>query len=295
MFDLEARIREWRRSLTGRLGQGDALDELESHLREEMHRAALAGREPEAAWNDAVARLGSPDGLASEFAKVPAVRPWRSVPAWCIFVTYLLVPAAFVCPILAKMRQTDDSALLLTHVAMICAGYFAVLAFGVQASSLTLSRLWGGATTPQLVTLRWWGRVYFAIGFVGCLVGFVLGAIWTKERYGVYWSNDAREIGGVIMIAWTLGMLIRFRRSTSPGLIDLTLGVAGNVVTVLSWFGAAYLKSQGWLTAPFAKSTTFPNFMFVFMMAFFAIHGLLLFLAVVPLPRRGAAPTESSR
>jgi ABC-type transport system involved in cytochrome c biogenesis permease subunit len=233
--------------------------------------------------------------LASEFAKVPTVRPLRSISAWCIFVTYLLVPAGFVCPILAKMRQTDDSALLLTHVAMICAGYFAVLAFGMQASALTLSRLWGGPTTTQLVVLRWWGRVYFAIGFVGCLVGFLFGAIWTKERYGVYWSNDAREIGGVIMIAWTLGMLIRFRRIASPSLLDLVLGVAGNPVTVLSWFGAAYVSSQGWLTASFAKSTTFPNFMFVFMVAFFAIHGLLLMLTVAPLPRWGAAPMESNR
>jgi hypothetical protein len=296
MFDLEARIREWRRSLTGRLGgHGDALDELESHLREEMHRAALAGRAPEATWNDAVARLGSPDGLASEFAKVPAVRPWRSLSAWAIFITYLTVPAAFVCPILAKLRQTDDSALLLSHVALICAGYFAVLAFGVQASALTLSRLWGGATESHLAALRWWGRVYFTIGFFGCLVGFVLGALWTRERYGIFWSNDASEIGGVVMIAWTLGMLIRFRRLTSPSLIDLALGVAGNPVTVLSWFGAAYVKSQGWLTAPFAKPTTFPNFLFVFMMGFFAIHGLLLFLTVVPLPRRGAAPMESNR
>ncbi|HEX3315192.1 MAG TPA: cytochrome c biogenesis protein CcsA [Gemmataceae bacterium] len=295
MFDLEARIRQWRQSLIGRLGQGDALDELESHLREVMHRAALAGREPEAAWNDAVARLGTADGLAREFAKVPAVRPMRSISAWCIFVTYLLVPAAFVCPMLAKIRQTDDSALLLTHVATICAGYFAVLAFGVQASLLTLSRLWGGATMPQLVVLRWWGRVYFAIGLVGCLVGFVLGAIWTRERYGYYWSNDAKEIGGVVMVAWTLAMSIRFSRGASPSLVDLALGVAGNPVTMLSWFGAAYVSSQGWLTASFAKSTTFPPFLFVFMIAFFAIHGVLLCLTVVPLPRRGAAPMESNR
>ena len=65
MFDLEARIREWRRGLTGRL-EKEPLDELESHLREEMHRAALAGRPLEPAWTDAVARLGSPDGLASQ-------------------------------------------------------------------------------------------------------------------------------------------------------------------------------------------------------------------------------------
>jgi hypothetical protein len=296
MFDVDARIRDWRQRLIGRLG-ADVLDELESHLREEMHRAALAGRPLEAAWNDAASRLGSPEGLVREFAKVPSGRPLRWGAAWCVFGLYLLpfllAGLTYLCA--AKRDEREDAALLHAHVTMVCVGYLAVFAFGLLSSFVTLSRLWGGATAPQLVTLRWWGRVYAAIGFVGCLVGFVLGAIWSRERFGLAWSNDASEIGGVVMIAWTLGMLIRFSRSASPSLIDLTLGVAGNPVTIISWFGAAYVKSQGLLTAPFAKPTTFPNLWLGFMVAFFAIHGLLLCLMVVPLPRRGAAPMESGR
>ena len=55
MFDLESRLIAWRREMVRKIGdRRDVLDELEGHLREEMHRAALAGRNTEAAWNDAV-------------------------------------------------------------------------------------------------------------------------------------------------------------------------------------------------------------------------------------------------
>ena len=294
MFDLEARIREWRRALTGRL-EKEPVDELESHLREEMHRAALAGRPLESAWNDAVARLGSADGLADEFAKVPAARPLRWVPAWCVFVVYLFVPAGFVCPFLAKLYERDGSALLVAHVAMICVGYFAVVAFAILSSMLALSRLQGGATPQRLFCLRWWGRVYMAIGLVGCLVGFVLGSIWTWERFGVVWSNDASEIGGVVMIAWTLGMLIRFSRSAAASLVDVALGIAGNPVVGMSWFVATYIKAQFAAGALGMAPTTVPWWWLGFITCWIAIHGLLLILAIVPLPRRPAEPMESSR
>jgi hypothetical protein len=45
MFDLEERIRHWRQAQAHALGgRVEVLDELESHLREEMQRLVTAGR-----------------------------------------------------------------------------------------------------------------------------------------------------------------------------------------------------------------------------------------------------------
>ena len=58
MFDLEERIAAWRKSMAAALGdKADAIDELESHLREELHRLALAGRPAAEAWDIAIERL----------------------------------------------------------------------------------------------------------------------------------------------------------------------------------------------------------------------------------------------
>src|SRR5262245_51371330 len=82
MFDAEERIRRWRRELaeTGRCS-GETIDELESHLRESFQQFVRAGHSPEQALEMALARLGTPQALAAEFAKVPppGLAPWLPV------------------------------------------------------------------------------------------------------------------------------------------------------------------------------------------------------------------------
>src|SRR5215471_15670012 len=73
MFDLEERIRHWRQAQAHALGgRAEVLDELESHLREEVQRLVAAGQTPASAWETALARLGDPRQLAAEFGKVSA-------------------------------------------------------------------------------------------------------------------------------------------------------------------------------------------------------------------------------
>lgn len=68
MFDLEAAIAAWRRHL-GNV-PGEALDELEGHLREAIDDHARAGLSPERAFDAAVAAIGQAGPLKEEFAKV---------------------------------------------------------------------------------------------------------------------------------------------------------------------------------------------------------------------------------
>ena len=295
MFDLEARIREWRRSLTGRLGQGDALDELESHLREEMHRAALAGREPETAWNDAVARLGPTDILAREFAKVPPARPLAWIPAWIVAISYLLFTPGLMCPMFAKMRFLDASPFLIMNAVTASIGYFAVFSFGTLTAMLALSRLWGGTTIRRVACLRWWGRAFAVVSFVGCLGALVSGSLWTKAEFGAYWQNDPVEIGGAAMVLWTGFAIARFLRQGTPSRLDLAFGLAGNVVLGLSWFVAVALASKiSGSPRSLHSYGGLPTWWIAFMLTYFAIHLVLLGVSLAPLPRRASTSAETS-
>ena len=70
-FNLETAISEWRERLaaTG-LKSRETLDELESHLRDDIDDLLRSGKTVEDAFELAVARVGRSVALAEEFSKV---------------------------------------------------------------------------------------------------------------------------------------------------------------------------------------------------------------------------------
>lgn len=71
MFDLDQAMAEWRRQmLAGGIKTPVPLEELESHLREEIERQTKSGLIQEEAFNVAVQRIGPAPMLESEFKKV---------------------------------------------------------------------------------------------------------------------------------------------------------------------------------------------------------------------------------
>ncbi|HLX68432.1 MAG TPA: hypothetical protein VKV04_02285 [Verrucomicrobiae bacterium] len=71
MFNLETAIAEWRQQMiaTGMKARG-VLDELESHLREDIERRVKARTTEKEAFETAVRQLGQKDALTGEFAKI---------------------------------------------------------------------------------------------------------------------------------------------------------------------------------------------------------------------------------
>lgn len=70
MSDLEGAITSWRRAMQhDRVASPEALDELESHLREEIDRQMRAGGSAETAFETAVEQIGHANALKYEFAK----------------------------------------------------------------------------------------------------------------------------------------------------------------------------------------------------------------------------------
>jgi len=79
MFDPEQAIAEWRRQLLAAgVKDGKVLDELESHLREELERQRQSSQSGEQAFALAVRCIGRPVALEREFAKAGVTRgSWR--------------------------------------------------------------------------------------------------------------------------------------------------------------------------------------------------------------------------
>jgi hypothetical protein len=78
MFDLEQEIAAWRNRLAGSGSlTEDRLQELESHLRDEVEALAGHGLAPDEAWLIGVKRLGNVDAVAREFGKVLEDETWK--------------------------------------------------------------------------------------------------------------------------------------------------------------------------------------------------------------------------
>lgn len=78
MFDLEMQINSWSEHLRARGNFTEAdINELESHLREEIDDLISAGLTPDESFLVSVKRLGNVDAISHEFAKVNTENLWK--------------------------------------------------------------------------------------------------------------------------------------------------------------------------------------------------------------------------
>lgn len=76
MFDLKEAIANWRRQMiAGGIKSAEVLDELESHLREDIEKQMREGAPAEQAFAQAVEHVGRADELKLEFGKIERLRP----------------------------------------------------------------------------------------------------------------------------------------------------------------------------------------------------------------------------
>ena len=95
MFDPQTAIAAWRARLTatGSFVESD-LDELESHLRDEIEALEEGGLTSEAAFGAAQERLGDASALAAEFARANPAVAWRSQFFWTAVGCFTTIVAA---------------------------------------------------------------------------------------------------------------------------------------------------------------------------------------------------------
>lgn len=82
-FDLNRNIANWRAGLAGSPAvRPESLEEMESHLRDSVNALEAQGLSLEEAFLIAVRRIGAPQELEQEFAKVGLGRVWMSRAMW---------------------------------------------------------------------------------------------------------------------------------------------------------------------------------------------------------------------
>src|SRR5436190_6973974 len=131
MFDLESQIRGWRSEVAAAMGNvPEPLDELESHLRDDIDRRIQLGADARSAFEAARAQLGDPGRLAQEFARA-GDRRW--IPGW--IATGTVAAAVLVTTIWQAARASSGKVqpLMAWHVIAIVGGYVAMLAVGMLA------------------------------------------------------------------------------------------------------------------------------------------------------------------
>lgn len=170
----------------------------------------------------------------------------------------------------------DSNFWLATHVITITLGYSATFLAGALAAVYLLGRVFTRAVTPErerAIIRMVYGVVCFAM--LLSFVGTVLGGIWADQSWGRFWGWDPKENGAalVVLINATIlharwGGLVRARGIAA-------LAVAGNIVTVWSWFGTNML-GVGLHAYGFMDSASF------WLAAFVASQFLLMGLASAP-------------
>ncbi|MFI5382211.1 MAG: cytochrome c biogenesis protein CcsA [Tepidisphaerales bacterium] len=235
MFKLEEQIHLWRKTLVEVVGdQPEVVDELESHLREEVERLLQSGASPEQAWTIAVGRLGEPADLAQEFAKLrrPSWLPARV--AYGAMIAGGLLLAWFM---VAKLGHGTFQPLLTMHIYCVTAGYAGGFTVGTLAAWAILSRALFGWDAQRDEALRSASSRLAGLSAVLTCTGVVLGACWARQNWGRYWGWDLKEIGGLSVLAWASLVAWCLHRRWISGMAAMLTAITGNIVVSLSWFG----------------------------------------------------------
>jgi hypothetical protein len=134
VFNLEKQISDWRKQmLAAGIASPVPLEELESHLREDILEQMHMGRSEQDAFEICVKNIGQPWPIKKEFAKTERnyMKQMIKIGAGVIG---LMVGMAFVMPAVAQSRHdgamTSDEVVLYTLGMAMCAGsiYLAFIA-----------------------------------------------------------------------------------------------------------------------------------------------------------------------
>lgn len=239
MPDLEEQIAQWRKRMAaGGVKTTAVLDELESHLREEVQVRIAAGDSESVAFQTAATRIGSAGSLRMEFNKVAgavALPVLISASTWIAAVILMLVLFS------ARLASGKVGPLIFTHILTITSGYLAAFLAGALAICYVFCR-WAGKLTPVLQQDLNRAAVRFTyISGALSVTGFILGMLWTHKYRGAAWINDAREFGGLAVCAWFVVLGVAYSANKLSNHTRMVLGIIGNLIVAGAWFGAGIL------------------------------------------------------
>jgi hypothetical protein len=239
MPEREELIAQWRRNLAQATGcTNEVLDELESHLRDELQQLIQSGHTEEQAFALATSRLGPPRALATEFAKVAEPASWLPIRLARFAVTILTT--LVVGFLLLRWQEGRLDLLVATHVGAITLGYTISLLAGALVICYVATRPFHDLTAGQIRGLERAVLVLTATAAVLTLIGILLGCVWAKDHLGRFWSWDPREIGAAVVVIWETFLILLLMARVWEHRVIL-LSILGNGLVGFAWFATAWL------------------------------------------------------
>ena len=238
MFDLNQQIDSWKSAFAKKQACSiDELQELESHLREEIAALVAAGRSEQEAFAVSVSRLGDPDKICIEFAKNERQFLCDSLALRGNSVLVVLVGLAAVVLALAVWMNRGDG-LLGAHQGSISFAYlipFLLALVGTYA--IVRASIVKSADTQFRDRFAVQCKILLGIIALGCATGAIFGGLWANREWGRFWAWDPKEIGALSVVACALILCLLV---TKLKLTSVHLGQASlimSLVTCVAWFG----------------------------------------------------------
>jgi hypothetical protein len=137
MFDLKQSITDWRRQmLAAGVKNPVPLEELESHLHEEIGQLVKSGLDEQSAFHTAVQKIGPVQAIRNEFEKVEETQQGRN---WRVFeilflATTLLYPFLAGLELFLKNGSFSEMTSSQQMSSLAAAATFSLLAWGIRLS-----------------------------------------------------------------------------------------------------------------------------------------------------------------
>lgn len=241
MRNLDDKIGEWRSQMAaGGIKSPAVLDELESHLREEILCRTKAGRSEEQAFREALDRMGNADCLRKEFSKVDSNRRILTGS----FLVWLGMTGCIVVMLGERFLNGNTGLLLTVHIFSITTGYLSAFMAGGFAAAYVCAQSVDGTSATLKHQLAVGAIRFLDLATALVIVGFVLALFWTDRHYGRYWTKTIREIGGLTALAGlvVLSVVRRLGRLTKER--QALLGLGASLVVGIAWYGMLLVEQN---------------------------------------------------
>lgn len=241
MHNLEIRIAEWRKTMMDAPKVGtETLDELESHLRETVEELVGSGTTEAEAFQRAVAQLGSPPMIASEFTKLdePTWMPVKLTAG--LGLAGAIALAAFLA---GRFDGGGMNLLLAIHVFTITAGYVTAFLLGGLGICFVCQRCFAEFSPSRQRSLARVSLQFSVIATCLTAIGTGLGMVWAKLAWGRFWAWDPKETGAFGVVVWLVLFLAAQHCGGLRARGVFQLCILGNIVVGLAWFGVISISN----------------------------------------------------
>jgi hypothetical protein len=176
MFNLDQEITKWRQKLVaGGITAHEDLDELESHLREDVEEQTRSGADAESAFKHAVQRMGAAGRLQEEFRKFETKRARKlKFDRYCLGFASIMILLIWPLGLLKSEMQLRDrllgfGAMILSVVFLWSGRYISKILPALSRTQTQIAHL-----TCGLATFAWL-MIYFYVILPRC--NFTMGEV----------------------------------------------------------------------------------------------------------------------